>query len=121
MEAAALSWMEWWKRHGQIHTFVEKPEIQTTGEEGAAVVNPQMGLLAGQLLKSLSDKYHDVRASAAIALGRAGSPAREAAVPKLEKQTEDEDPTAAEAAVPEVDAVAATATTSMLWWRRLWW
>ncbi|MHC4601457.1 MAG: HEAT repeat domain-containing protein, partial [Planctomycetota bacterium] len=50
------------------------------------------------LIRCTAHEYYDVRGSAAIALGRAGSKARERAVPILENQTADEHVTAAESA-----------------------
>jgi HEAT repeat protein len=50
------------------------------------------------LIDCLGHEYFDVRASAALALGRAGTKARDRAAPLLEKQISDDNVTAAESA-----------------------
>jgi HEAT repeat protein len=108
--AEALSWKEWWKRHGQIYTFVDKPEIQRTGDDTTAAVNPQVEMLIGRLLGCLSDKHFDVRASAAIALGKLGRNTPEIRG-KLLRALKDRDESVKESAVLALGMIKAVEAT----------
>jgi HEAT repeat protein len=70
--ASVLTWEQWWKRHGDIYTFVSKPDERITGERGIQTLSPARTRLLESLLANLKDDYFDVRAASAIALGKMG-------------------------------------------------
>ncbi|MHC4600919.1 MAG: HEAT repeat domain-containing protein, partial [Planctomycetota bacterium] len=55
-----------------MFTYVQKKTIVGTGLQGATTVDPKVEKLISVLLKNLEDKYFDVRAASAIALGKLG-------------------------------------------------
>jgi len=69
-----LTWKEWWKRHEFLYTWFSKESGVTTGESSIETLSPAVQQLVGRLLKMLQDDddYYDVRAAAAIALGKIG-------------------------------------------------
>ncbi|MHC5038251.1 MAG: HEAT repeat domain-containing protein [Planctomycetota bacterium] len=70
-ETAVLGWEIWWNRHQWAYAVPPKHRSRITGMEGGnAVANPQLHVLVDFLCQSLTDDHREIRASAAIALGK---------------------------------------------------
>lgn len=72
-QAARLTWMEWWKRHGDLYTFVPKARQTVTGTEGGSAPSAKLEVLVDKLVANLDDRYFDVRAASCLALGKVGA------------------------------------------------
>jgi HEAT repeat protein len=95
MAVSEVKWKTWWEINKWRFTWTPQRQMTATGEEGAA---GPVNALVEFLVKSLDHKYYDVRGAAALALGRAGTRAKDKAVPALQKLTADQNAVASESA-----------------------
>ncbi|MHC5036876.1 MAG: HEAT repeat domain-containing protein [Planctomycetota bacterium] len=100
-------------RNEWMFTFVSKRETQVTGERGAETLSPQVHSLINLLLENLDDGYFDVRASAAIALGKIGRNTKEIRA-RLVKSLRDKDNTVQESAALALGMINAVESADAL-------
>ncbi|MHC5040485.1 MAG: HEAT repeat domain-containing protein [Planctomycetota bacterium] len=93
-----------------MFTFIKKEGPEVTGEKGMTTLNPQLQLLANALMKNLDEKYFDIRASSAIALGKLGrnTPAIRAKLIRLLKDKKQDVQESAALALGMIRAVEAS-------------
>jgi HEAT repeat protein len=108
---AEVKWKAWWEINKWRFTWTPQRTVTGTGDEGAAGAS---GPLVEFLVKCLDHKYFDVRGAAAIALGRAGSKAKDKAVPALQKATSDQNAIAAESATLALGMLGSQESVPML-------
>jgi HEAT repeat protein len=73
VETNKMRWQEWWLRNQWSVIRVENRRLKTSAsDEDAGEVSPARKRLLGFLLRQMGNDYWDVRAAAALALGKSG-------------------------------------------------
>jgi HEAT repeat protein len=96
MPGFEVKWKTWWEINRWRFTWTPRRDGVATNGEGAPT---DLKFLSEFLVECLGHKNYDVRGSAALALGKAGSRFKDTAVPALEKLTKDRHWVASESAV----------------------
>jgi len=104
-----VKWKTWWEINKWRFTWTPQRTAVTTGEGGDA-----HKYIVDFLVECLEHKNFDVRGSASLALGRAGSKSLPTAIPHLEKLTEDDHPVPSGAAVLSLGMLGSKASVPLI-------